>query len=935
MDTAAFLAKILPESGLYVIAHSGVDKRIRHVVCQSIGEAAMQVLHWSNNGHETWHACAAYREAAVPAKGKDGSEYTQVRVHRNVRAIKSFWCDLDVGAGDDKKYESQAAALEGLLEFCQETKLPLPTIVSSGYGIHLYWTLTHEIIPEQWRPAAEQLKALCAAAGLKADPACTSDPARILRSVGTANRKVPASPRWVELVATGEDTSFDRFQQTVESNLKVRGVAVAVRAVKDTVGRTEHINAEFEIKRDFPPCSAIKVADRCAQLRIVRDTRGNIPEPHWYAAIQLLNHAVEGPALIHEWSMGYKGYTAAETDRKIAQVRNMGPTTCTTFESRNPGGCKGCPFAGKITSPAQLGAHVASAPAPVVDVEINAVITKVTLPEPPAGFTRGLTGGIYYEDADGITHKIYGYDFYPVEIAYDEQLGYETTRWRHCLPKDGWKEFTLRSSLIARPLEFESALRDNHVKPLIRNKMAMYGDAYIRKLSEDAKMRQLFKAQGWKNDTTEFVLGDKLFKKGEVIDAGISNGAEGFLRPFTSRGSLETWRTLTQALSYNPDFAPHAFMLLIAFAAPLLELAGRQGFTVCALGLSGAGKSTMARWMSSVYGTQDGSWIGRTDSIGARYERMGAHRNVPVYMDELTTIKAEVLRDLIYEVPLGKSRHTLRQDRTLREGPEWSTIFVTSSNDSLQAKLQLEKANAEAESMRLFEFAFPRVADFGPISKMVPAIISENYGVAGARYIQQLVNNRLEVKLRLATVVEEAERDFGMDDKERFWSQAIALTLYGGELARQWGIIDFDPQFIRPWLLAETQRMRSTVNENIVSSTAILSRYLNEHIGERLTVSALNSAAAVPWTKPMHKISQRYEKDTGLLYVAASHVKEELTRRHVNVNILREELTASGVLVAANTRRTLGAGTDFTGGSVPCWCIKVDHPELIDAGVRV
>jgi hypothetical protein len=47
----------------------------------------------------------------------------------------------------------------------------------------------------------------------------------------------------------------------------------------------------------------------------MRDTRGDIPEPYWYAGIQLMCHAVEGDELIHKWSEGYAGYSRAETDR--------------------------------------------------------------------------------------------------------------------------------------------------------------------------------------------------------------------------------------------------------------------------------------------------------------------------------------------------------------------------------------------------------------------------------------------------------------------------------------------------------------------------------------------------------------------------------------------------------------------------------------------
>src|SRR3990167_1942440 len=356
----------------------------------------------------------------------------------------------------------------------------------------------------------------------------------------------------------------------------ISGVKVA-EAVRPVIAATENINAAFAVQQTFPPCSALKIADRCAQLAKIRDTRGCVSEPHWYACIQLMCHAVEGDVLIHQWSSGYERYTAGETDKKILQIRGqaLGPTLCATFEDRNPGGCDGCPFKGKISSPAQLGTHIVSAPTPVVQTEIAGKVIEVVLPSVPAPFTRGEKGGIYIEE-EGITHKIYEYDCFPTELAFDEQLGYETMRIRHWLPMEGWRECVLRSSLLASPKDFETALRDQHIQPLIRNKMAMYHDSYIRRIREDTKMRKLFKAQGWKTEDTEFVLGDRLYRKDEVLQAGFSHGAKGFLEHLRAQGSLATWRDLT-CIFQTPGLEAHAFMLLTAFAAPLLKLDARQG----------------------------------------------------------------------------------------------------------------------------------------------------------------------------------------------------------------------------------------------------------------------------------------------------------------------------------------------------------------------
>ena len=525
METVEFLRRVLPATGLYVAARLA-GKGFRNQICTSIEEVAQRVLDYDAQGVDAYMALAAYREESVEGV-KNGKPIRQVRVHKNVRALRCFWMDLDVKPGVASAYDSQELALEGLVSFVQATGLPMPMVVSSGSGVHLYWVLNEDILPEVWRPVAEGLKLLCAEFGLRADPACTSDPARVLRPVGTANRKIASAPRWVELIADSSPVMLAEFAGIVQANCKTRGVSVAREAVRKVESATEGINQAFAVQHNFPPCSGARVAERCAQVRTIRDTRGNIPEPHWYAGIQLLTHAIEGDELIHEWSKGYANYDQAETDRKIAQVRSqaLGPTLCGTFEARAPSGCDGCPFRGKISSPAQLGTQIASAPAPVVTTIIANERVNVTLPAPPLPFTRGEQGGIYVEE-EGITHKIYEYDFFPTEIAWDEQLGYETTRFRHHLPEEGWKEFILQSSLLARPVDFETKLRDNHVRPLIRNKVAQYADAYIRKISTQAKMRKLFKAQGWKQDDTEFVLGDKLYTSTTVQQAGFSQGTE-------------------------------------------------------------------------------------------------------------------------------------------------------------------------------------------------------------------------------------------------------------------------------------------------------------------------------------------------------------------------------------------------------------------------
>lgn len=131
-----------------------------------------------------YHACASYKK---PAPGEKFS-----RSQRNAAYCKSFWLDLDCGQDKAEKgigYATQKDAVKALLAFKEKTNLPMPLVISSGYGVHAYWVLTEEIEASQWTQTALLLKRLFSELGIITDPSRTADSASILRPVGTHNRK--------------------------------------------------------------------------------------------------------------------------------------------------------------------------------------------------------------------------------------------------------------------------------------------------------------------------------------------------------------------------------------------------------------------------------------------------------------------------------------------------------------------------------------------------------------------------------------------------------------------------------------------------------------------------------------------------------------------------------------------------------------------------
>ena len=124
-----------------------------------------------------------------------------------------MWLDIDCGYDEKKRkwkdYRTKEDALVALKKFTQDTKLPTPTLVDSGRGIHCYWSFTEPVDKVVWLPVAQGLKFLCVKHDFHADPMCTADVTRILRIPNTKNFKDLDNPQNVKVIKTGKQTPFE------------------------------------------------------------------------------------------------------------------------------------------------------------------------------------------------------------------------------------------------------------------------------------------------------------------------------------------------------------------------------------------------------------------------------------------------------------------------------------------------------------------------------------------------------------------------------------------------------------------------------------------------------------------------------------------------------------------------------------------------------
>jgi AAA domain len=360
-----FLELILPEQGPYVAFI--VDATRKSNVFNSTLEELWQKIKTADAaGGTAYHGCAGYKEVRYDPRGTPPAERRYGRTKRNARGAKALWLDVDAGPG--KPYLDWKAAAGAVAEFCRATGLPPPIIVLSGLGIHAYWPLLQMLDPETWGRYARGLKALCVKYGLHADPARTADITSVLRTPGTHHRK--AGERLVQCSKLVGPYALDRFEillsvrseATAKSSnfLKPKGSNIlnfgplppylADRPFEG-VGRT----LLRSLATRFDPSFAGPIAGQCEQVRMLRDTRGNLPEPLWYSCLGVLAFAQDGERFAHEWSSGYKRYTEQETQERLERSRQFAPTTCARFQELEPAVCERCPWRGKIKSPIVVG----------------------------------------------------------------------------------------------------------------------------------------------------------------------------------------------------------------------------------------------------------------------------------------------------------------------------------------------------------------------------------------------------------------------------------------------------------------------------------------------------------------------------------------------------------------------------------------------------
>ena len=958
MTPIEFLRTVWPAQGLYCIATPYPSGAMKHKVFETIDAAAAYSVQQAATENvffcvHTLDKPRVWNEHKTQDKVTKEwvagwSERTQV----NTRAGKVFFWDLDVGLdepGKLPKYPTQKDAVADLIRFVNVTKLPMPMLVSSGGGVHVYWVLDQEMDSNStWVTWAARLKQLALHYKLKLDTSRTTDTASVLRVAGTFNRKPNKPVRPVEVKQPSNIIEIEAWCGAIMAALDAVNLkAKSEKKVDEGLG----FNTKREFDKPPPPMTALIKA--CGQMRRLATLMGCNSEPEWYwGDIGVVKFTENGRENCHKISAGFKDYNRAECDAKIDHW-STGPTTCEKLNEvcgeANKYLCEQCSFVGQNSSPIWA-AHLANvAEPPVVKGFPGSDEGDREIPNPPPPYRRLNKGGIeiLMENKEGkqYTVAIYPYDLYPIERSFSASKETELQSWRAILPHDTIRDFTIEASVFTDDRMLQAKLANHGVYTTKFPDLKGYMSAYIQQLIRNAPVSVQHNHLGWTDDKTKFVLSDKsIDRTGKIASVALGSVAAQCKEFVCKGGSLQEQVKLMQFFN-RPEYLPNQFVILSGFGAPCFKLTGHHGVIVNAAGETGASKSTALFTAASFWGRPE-KYVLNGNSSGSTALARDIHRdilgNLPCCIDEITNIAPELAQDFALNVTQGKTKTRANRDGTLQKtgDNDRSTMVLTTANISLHSLLHINNSAGQASSVRVFEVQFHKLGIHEPWeADAYLRALNQNFGWLGEIFIHSVAKNFDAVMRRIIVVSEELARSAHMHAEERFWFAAAASNIVAGEIAYHLHLIPFDIGAIRNWLVVyQLPYLRGVVHEEaqVAEPVNVLTEYLEHINGNIVKISKPFSGGANVLQKPeMREVLAHWDDHKHIMYVLKEGFRSYCTRRGLYSQGLLKELNLTGVVPVIERKITLGLGTELAKARSSCFLIDMSHKDIAEVKLAI
>jgi hypothetical protein len=474
---------------------------------------------------------------------------------------------------------------------------------------------------------------------------------------------------------------------------------------------------------------------------------------------------------------------------------------------------------------------------------------------------------------------------------------------------------------------------------LIYNEKA--ADAYIRAakgmMMETKRAEQVRKSFSWVDNRQGFMLGDKIYRKGNVQEqvTAFSRMTEPLAQFYTPAGTEADWRSsLSQILAPGQEAA--AFLVLLSAGTPLHSLMTDEGGMLIVLRSfgSGHGKSTALAAAMSIWGTWRGlaNWSNSTALANSmQWETAG---NLPIPWDEMMVQKEKEddLRQRVMAFSDGAARARLSRDGVRRPtGDGWSTFLMTTSNLDLRAKIAMANGATEGPSARVFQLeTFLSPDQVRSDGGRLMASFSHNYGWLGPKLVQAYLANPDALAEKLLANNQERMKRLALPNSARFSARAITCAEVGGEILRRLTGMDFDVEKIIA-RAEETLLDQVVEDKGVAQSRDPIQDFIRCKFGELILVGP-----GLPQPQ-LHQISGRYEETPAgaRLMIPQGVWSKWLSQYNKSAREVELDAIDAGHRIYVR-QESLSKGTSYPkSGRVFCVCIALAHEAAVEASTEV
>ena len=916
MNSLDFFATVLADSGIYCAVGLKPGRAPNQVFFDSYEE----IIAWGEaqaaTGTNAYFGVATYKSRLNRSK-------------KNTDMFKSMWVDLDIGKGT--QYDTQAEGIEALRDFCQSTGMPKPTIVSSGLGLHVYWSFSEAVGYNVWKPLVVALtgRILVEKFAVKDLAPITQDAARILRIPNTLNFKLGEDrAKKVKILFIGDSVDAEVYEELLKPESILDPLIEAeLSSTKSTLNDTTKAllgNIIYKFSRVMQKSLS---GSGCAQMAHIYLNQNDVDYNLWRAGLSIAAFCVDKESAIHKLSSANDDYCPAETDIKASDIK--GPYLCSTFNSINPELCVGCKHIGTyVSTPLLLGKDILEATP--MDNLITAESAElgtidIEIPTYPFPYSRGPNGGVYAkgvleEGEEGTPDKVLVYenDFYVVGRRTDPNDG-EVLHLRLIRPHDGVSDFVIPLATVSagdRCRDFLSyrgvAAHGNQMKLIMT-----YLVTWTKHLQNTTKAELVRVQFGWTPDNASFIIGSRELSKGEPPKySPPSSTTQQAVGHYTKAGSLSAWTNVANTYSVQGNEV-RAFALFLSLGAPMFKIFALGGAILHLTNASsGVGKSTIQYVANSVWGHPTKTMLINDDKILAKYQRMGIIQNLILCIDELTNLPAEDISDLAFGISNGRGRNRMSASSNVERvnNTSWAMPCITSGNNSLHEVLQTLKANPEGETLRILELEVTRADNLTKqqTDQLFSRDLISNYGHAGDIMMQYVLDNYDACVKELFEIQEEFDKSAGLVQPDRYYSALVATAIFGGRIANALGLVDIPVEPVVDYIhskVGHTVKPR-TAQEDV--SSANLGLFMSENMQNQLVilnrVPAIAGALNVPIETPRGALVIRRETDTNRAYIIAAVMKTWCAKKQISYKCMTDDLRKQGILLDI-TKIRMSAGT--------------------------